>query len=108
MIQTFKDLREDNPVFAEIIKEQFKTVGVEITDEEDLTDGWVDRHEWTEEQEQAFEQWVFDHVCNLPTKDFKSIFRGARTKKQIRLNVKWIISQWGFNVPNRKDFNYEI
>ena len=98
MIQTFKDLRENNPVFAEIIKEQFKTVGVEVTDEEDLGANWFWRHEWTEEQEKAFEQWMFDYFCNLPTKAFKSVFHGARTKKQIRQNVKWIILQYGFKL----------
>jgi len=82
---------------APILKEMCRVVGADYKAIDFKADEWYYEHEWTEEQQDAFTDWLADYLCK--NKDARNTFYILRKdKKACKHSAEMFVWNHGWRV----------
>lgn len=86
-----------------VLSEMCRRVGVIFDDVDFSADNWFQQHKWTEEEQEDFEKWFVNYLCNSreARQELTTVY--GKNKAQLRKAVKWFCFSYGWSFREKKE-----
>lgn len=82
--------------FKIILSKMFEFVNAEFDEELVLEKDWYKKYSWTQEQEDGFEKWLTDYLCNSSEAREEIIWFPVKSKTSCKRAANAFITNYGW------------
>jgi len=87
-----------NPVLKVILQEMASRVSADYDSIDFHRHDWYMDYTWTEEEQDAFIEWLTNHLYKLPKKHLKELYVSPiRNKVWCKQAARWFVFNYGFS-----------